>query len=171
MYHSGSIRWHVNNYIWCIYVCGRILSLFIYRLWFNGFVFFYIAKKHAYFWVCVFWLNVPRGNSSFDRRSPPPFKPYGTLSGEHTTVSINIIFHFETWRGLLYTVMHCSCGALCIIHQPSLAAETESQTNKINILPLMWQCAMHQILLCAQRIISQGRIISEWPQGGRVGGT
>lgn len=61
---------------------------------------------------------------------------------------------------LRHKVIPCtlSCIAsvlrLCIIHHHSLAAETQTaQANKINILPVLWQRAMHQILACAQRII------------------
>lgn len=98
-----------------------------------------------------------------------PIRPYGKLWGSHAAASINIIFYSETWSVLFYTVMHWICAAFCIIHQTYLTAESGSKTSKINILPVMWQCAMHQILLCAQRIISQQRIISEWPHGGGSG--
>lgn len=76
-------------------------------------------------------------------------------------------YHISLWD-IKRFVVHCHAVLLwCPLHNTSTfpwQQKLRAKPNKINILPVLWQCAMHQILLCAQRIISQERIISERPQ-------
>lgn len=84
-------------------------------------------------------------------------------------------YHISLWDIKCF-VVHCHALLLWYpLHNTSTfpwQQKPRAKPNKINILPVLWQCAMHQILPCAQRIISQERIFSERPQRvGEVRGT
>jgi len=116
--------------------------------------------------VCVCWLQVSLGFHSFDRRNTLIFSPMARCQVNTPLYQSIAYFTMRHQEFLLNTAMHCFCGALWIIHQPSVASETESKTNKMNTLPVMRQFAMNQISPCAQSVLSRERIISERPQGG-----
>lgn len=99
--------------------------------------------------VCVCQICCLDGLLFVWQKKPSTIQPYGIMSGEHNH-SINQ-YHISLWDIKCFVV-------------------TECKTSKINILPVIWQCAMHQISLRTQRIISQERILNKrWGGGSKRG--